>query len=372
MFIKKLFDALITNRQSDIIKEPNTLFSSTSPDKYLQAFVLKNAQAVYLLVASSVNLDYAPKTCWVRNIIAAPEESKVRVDLDNYPALPIKYLSKDCVTSPINSDELELLWLPEGDGVILLENGAYLAFIPSWSGINGLGSYARDCQGKSPLCWEINDSQYIENKIKTAKNYWSKWYQNESPWRTYQPAIIGQYENILGAHTKYYAIDNNQWPPKAVVRFDLEECIYLLTVGISLRPQPLVDIYFKQPEHIRRFELGACFSKDVSDSDIVAFTKYISRTAKIPWNASTFFSEGYTVECNTFIRSTRLNKYSSILLHSNPKGSPNIDLEDIDGDRVNLLWAMPISEAEKDISKDTATQRYVNEFSFSDDRWPIS
>lgn len=57
-----------------------------------------------------------------------------------------------------------------------------------------------------------------------------------------QDGTIGALERTLGKHTSYYAIDGGNWPPKATLRFKTSGGVAVVTCGVSLRPQPTVEM----------------------------------------------------------------------------------------------------------------------------------
>lgn len=79
--------------------------------------------------------------------------------------------------APLDTARLRFIWLPEGEDVALLENDTMIAAIPPWGGENGFCGYARDCLGQSSLCWKLEDSTEIDNRIAAADHYWDAWNQ---------------------------------------------------------------------------------------------------------------------------------------------------------------------------------------------------
>lgn len=75
------------------------------------------------------NEDFGVKSCWVRNLIEAPEKLETKLMEKGVPPM----LTKEFCKFPkgqesLNADNLEIVWL-EGDGAALLENGEILCVI---------------------------------------------------------------------------------------------------------------------------------------------------------------------------------------------------------------------------------------------------
>jgi hypothetical protein len=88
-----------------------------------------------------------------------------------------------------------------------------------------------------PIAWELLSNNVLFERFKQAQSYWHKWEKNEF-WPSIRASQISQLEKIFIHHAKYYAIDGDRWPPKAMVRFWWRERTVLVTVGVALRPQP--------------------------------------------------------------------------------------------------------------------------------------
>ena len=313
---------------------------------------------------------FGVRPCWIRNLRQAPEKFDRDVMKQGLPPM----LPRECCAHPqgataLSEADLRMVWFPEGDAVALLEKDEILAVIPSWGGRKGLYGYARDCIRDSPLSWPLRGT-VLEERVRAAEGYWSAW-EDDSPWRPCQTMYLDEYERVLGKHSRYFAIDGDRWPPKALVRFDSSDCTVLLTVGVSLRPQPQVEMYCRNPSEYRRFELAACFAKGIGDETIMSFGDYLSGQANHPWDHFTFLGNGHTIGCDVFSKDERLAGFSAVLLLEQPRGIPEIRIPRMDGDRVMLLWCIPVTAHERKLAEEKGSKELVRAFVGGQPAWII-
>lgn len=351
------------------MSDPEIVIEEASPHGNLEAIIEQDERVAHLYLRAPDYEDFGIKTCWIRNLSKAPDT----LDIDGMrqgapPMLPSEFCLHPQGQVPLDPGRLRFVWFPEGDGVALLEDDEMLAAIPAWGGIKGFSGYARDCIGQSPLCWKLDDPTGFNARISAAERFWLKWNPVETPWRAFQDAFLAAYEAVLGPHSRYYAIDGGDWPPKALVRFDRPECTYLLTMGISLRPQPSVEMYYDDPTDYRRFEFGACISPEVSDETISNLARYLSGQSALPWNQFTFFAHGHTIRCDAFANDAALCAFTSILLVESPQSAPDLNPPRVDGERVSLLWAVPITSQEQHAAEREGSRVIIERFPVT---WPL-
>ncbi len=343
--------------------EDSPLLVSCSPHGNLEAAVIQDKRVAYLYLAGPEESPFGTKACWIRNLQEAP----ATIDFDGMdegiaPMLPKEYCKYPEGQAPLEEKELEVVWFPEGDGAALLQGDEFVAIIPPWGGYEGFTGYSRDCIGESPLCWALQDTAVMDTRIRDAKSYWASWQSEDNPWSIYQPKIFEAYEKVLGEHSKYYAIDGGYWPPKAIVRFDHENCVYLLSVGVSLRPQPVIEMVFEDSSPHRRIEFAACLAKDVGEETIDSFAKYLSGQTNLPWDYFTFFGFNHTVPCDAFASQFALDHLKFLLFAKEPEGAPQFNLPTLDGDALNLLWCIPITIKEQQFAEEENSEALVAKF----------
>lgn len=339
------------------------LLEETSPGGYLEAVVEQDERVAYLYLRAPENEEFGLKTCWLRNLRAAPDTlnvSEMREGLA--PVNP----RANCVypegQAPLKAEDLSLVWFPEGDAVAVLKRGDFLAAIPSWSGHGDFHGYARDAVGQGPLAWGLEEPEQFIGRIRKAQQYWAAWEADPNPWRIYQSKLLDYYESKLGPHSRYFAIDRDEWPPRALVLFERDECTYLVTVGLCLRPQPQVEMAFEDPSDHRRIELAAALSKSVDTASVMKLADYIGANADLPWCNFTFLGHGHTIPCNAFAEDRSLKDLGAVILTREPADAPfQLDLE-IGGDPINLLWIIPITEKERTLAQATNSAALFEKF----------
>lgn len=351
------------------MEEPHLVLEDSSPHGNLEAVVEQDERVAYLYVRAPQRKDLGIKSCWLRNLAAAPEELD-REGMENGipPMLPREYCLHPEGMEPLDATRLKVVWLPEGDGIALLEDGEPLAVIPSWGITGDFPGYARDAQGESMLCWGLSEATVIHERVKAADAYWRSWDSDPGPWAACQDAFLAEYERVLGPHSRYFAIDGQRWPTKAMTLTTTPEGTYLLTLGISLRPQPQVEMYYEDASEFRRFEFAACLAPGTDEQTITQLAKYLSGQAGLPWNNITFLGNGHTIPCDAFAEDPGLRHFTAVLLVDHPPGAPEFNPPRMDGDRVMLLWVVPVTEAERKLIMEKKSAEFIERFPAD---WPL-
>jgi len=349
--------------------QPQILLEETSPHGNLEAVVEQDERVAYLYVRAPYRDDLTAKSCWVRNLAAAPEQLDVAgMQQGMAPMLPGEHCLCPEGDAPLEASRLEILWFPEGDGVALLEDGEPLAVIPSWGITGEFPGYARDARGESDLCWGLEGATGIIKRVRAAADYWKTWDETPAPWPTCQDAFLKDYEGVLGPHTRYFAIDGKNWPPKALIRTDTASGIYLLTLGVSLRPQPQVEMYYEDPSDFRRFEFAACFAPGSREESIRRLANYLSAQSGLPWENITFLGNGHTIPCDAFAEDPDLCHFTAVLFIDHPPGAPELNPPRMGNDRVMLLWVVPITESERQMVVEKKSAEFIARFPAD---WPL-
>lgn len=324
------------------------LLEAISPNGNIQAIVEENGSTVYFYLYGAPETGFGARACWVRNLRKAPPKLDAKgMKRGIPPMLPRDHCRHPEGAPPLTPEELDIVWFEEGDAAALLSDSEVLSVIPSWSGSGGFHGYAHDCIGQSPLCWELGkpDENALFERIARAQEFWDSWATEENPWPSIQTSMCAAIESQIGAYSRLWAIDAGHWPPKALARVDLPDAVALVTIGVSIRPQPGVEMHAEEPEKLRRMELGMCLSNRFPDADIEAVAQYISGQASLPWDQLTWLAEYHTIACGA-IPPTKQENYPAVLLLSEPLGSPFVQLPEYRGDPVNLLWMVPITHRE--------------------------
>jgi suppressor of fused protein SUFU len=129
----------------------------------------------------------------------------------------------------------------------------------------------------------------------------------------------------------------------------------LVTVGVCLRPQPAVEMAMQTAATHRRIELGIV----VSDDNPIHFERaerYLSAQSNLPWTKHTWLGPGHTVPCDAFPGTG----ISAVLLQYEPPSGYNVTLPDFREDPVRLLWAVGITEQEREFALENGSNALIS------------
>jgi len=342
------------------------LISDISPNGNLEAFVEQDARVAYFYLRHMEDVDYVVRSCWLRNLVKAPKTLEFEKMQEGIPPLlPEQYSLHPSGAPPLNSNSLRIVWFEEGDAVAVLDSDELLGVIPGWSGTKGFHGYARDCNGESPLAWALGTpaENAMFERVKKAEEFWKSWEGEPLPWPELQDEFMELYES-LGKHSNYYAIDGGEWPPKAVVRIPLENCVVLASLGICIRPMPKAE----EPE-IRRMELAIALPNSFSDDQVNRVASMISSFSNIPWEDLTWLGEGHTVSCTMIPDGANGTKYAAVALTASPPNVPSLKMPSYRGDKINLFWLVPITKQEQDYAMKHTTAELLEKLWATGGSW---
>ncbi len=402
-----------------------TLLFHTSPYGNLDAIVEHDGRVVYFYLNGSATESqsgdqrFGTRACWVRNLVSGPyvmNNEQMQQGLP--PLLPRTHCKYSDGRPLLDPDRLEVIWLEEGNGAALIERAEtaddapeVLAVIPPWSGLDGFQGYARDCATGSPLCWPLPDNPRLLQRLARSAEFWSEFaepLQTTDSSREPTPNLFaGLQQNILAAYEKhfpthesandgrkyegrYFAIDGGRFPPRGMIVFERDDSLTAMTVGMSLCPQPAVELFSDQPSGLRRIELGihldrasglglsaASSSSDSSTSAAMeAVLGQLSSLAAMPWKLWIWLGPGHTTSFDSFsaLKSNRTEaagnmesapEFGLLIRGGQMPGSgipeavksridqllsaaPPVELPSFRDDPVNLLWIVPLSSGERD------------------------
>ena len=320
----------------------NGLLFETSPYGNIDAIVQHDGRAVYFYL-NGVE-PFGTRACWVRNLQAGPlvlNEDEMQQGLP--PMLP-KTHCRNAAAQPIPvAENLEIVWFEEGNGAALLEGSETIAVIPPWSGVDGFHGYAAECAVESPLCWPLPENESLQMRISRAAEFWNSCKsESEHPFAFLQPQLLACYENQFSAKPKYFAIDGGQFPPRGacVFRPADQQTVAVATVGMSLRPQPNIEMFVETPSSQRRIELAITLPGSPSDEQLQPLLEQISGLVSFPWQQWTWFGHGHT--CAMRGLDGLLDRACEFVAFVNEKDSPISELVFRD-DPIILLRMLPIS-----------------------------
>ena len=360
---------------TDRLTEPVVLLFQSSPFGSVDAIVQHDGKSVYFYLNATSQQPvpegqnkFGTKACWVRNVCEGPlvlNEDEMKQGVS--PMLP----RTQCVhraAQPIpETENLQVVWFEEGNGAALIEklpdsSPTILAVIPPWSGLEGFHGYATECAIESPLCWPMPDNPNLNRRIERARQFWNQWETStdttfvnrpENPFAGLQSEILKAYdEKFLTSDApplarQYFSIDGGQFPPRGLVQYQTEDGIVFATVGMSVCPQPAVELFTDDPISLRRIELAVRLpveSNSTSESINVAIdsiAKQLSGLAAYPWKNFTWFGPGHTCR----FLDIASNCESALLVHDHQLAKPvagNVNMPTFRDDPLSLLWLVPV------------------------------
>lgn len=338
-FFKNLFSS-----KDKEFQKAEVLLELKSPSCPITAIVEQDNRVAYFYLWGNENSNFGVKSCWIRNLKEAPNTlEKQLMEKGVPPMLPKQFCKFPNGQEKLNKEDLKIIWTEEGDAAALLLKDDVIAIIPIWSGDNGFNGYAKDCIGEGNFAWELTESNVFIERIEECKAFWDSWDNEINPFHLQQPKIIDAYDKAFGTHDKYYAIDGNNWPPKGLYLRQGESQVVFATVGLSIIPMPVIEMYVEDRYKKNRIELGLILDSVFSEKVIQQLAEWISGQSTIPWHNVTFLGEGHTIDFPT-INST---KFNSVILTNKLDLMPQPELDDYRLSKVNFLWMVPISEKER-------------------------
>lgn len=341
-------------------KEPIVLIESNSPITPIQAFAEDNGNNIYFyLWVHPEKEDAQFRPCWVCNKKKAPKKTDTKsMEKGMAPMLEEKYC-KNPKGEELNTDELNIVWLPDGDSAALLEGDKLLCFIPGWAD-KQFYCYSCFCKGTSAFAWEMNEEceKNLMHRIEEAKKFWSffdaeTW--NDETWPAYQKGMLTKLEAFFDERTDYFAIDGGHFPPKALVTGTFGENICGCTIAASLFPMPKIEMYHQEETpKFSRIEIAfACKNGAMDKQTYKKYLNYIAMLANLPWYELSWLGHGHTIDCSAIDGFPQIMLVNASVLTDIP--SPEFD--EIMGSPVNVLWVVPLTKKEfAFVSKNTSLE----------------
>ena len=320
----------------------HTLLFETSPYGNVDAIVEHDGRAVYFYLNGRDGI--GTRACWVRNLVVGPlafNQSDMESGIS--PVLPRIFCRKAEPGVVPRDQDLTILWLAEGNGAALFEGDELLAVIPPWSGQDQFHGYARDCASTNIVCWPLPSEPQLLQRIAASREFWNRWGENRL-FAEIQSQQIELYEQRFGKMRLYFAIDGGKFPQRGMGEFAAEHFVYLATIGMSLCPQPNVELFVDNPTATRRIELGLRLPINSSATVVEQAAGLISGLAGSPWRLWSWFGHRHTCEfaLSSTHKQAALLADSKLTAGSGEASPPGWGLPAIDGDPVNLLWVVPI------------------------------
>ena len=353
------------------MKKPRVLVESSSPVCSVQAFAEESETCVYFYLWFSPDSECARvKPCWVCNTCPAPEGmDQEAMERGEAPRMP----RKNCLHDPrgirLDPHALSIVWLEEGDGAALLENGRILALIPGWAGESFPG-YARHASGTTPFAWALEEAEAVlSRRVAQSQAYWET--MEGGYWPAFQEAGLCALENFFGKYEKYYAIDGGNFPTKALVTGRRGGVRYGLTLGMGALCQPVAEQYFQDGGAAlhRRIELAFAAGEDLPEAGWMGMLNYLSGQSSLPWSAVSWLGHGHTIPC----RAAGMESFPAVVL-VDPRelsGIPSPAYPAFLGGPVPPRWAVPVTPEEYDDARESGSPALLARYQGPPDRLTV-
>jgi hypothetical protein len=313
---------------------------------------------------------------WLANHGPAPETVDLaRLRAGHAPEMPIGHTKHPEGSPPIEAQALRAVWLEEGDGVAVLENGAPLAVIPGWADLSkGMPGYSRDVIGQTPFAWSLDDAmEGLRPRIAHAERFW-RWRTSQEAWAAIQQATFGHLLSRLGPGGGYWDVSGgkqpltgvSERPPVTQRRFTV-----LSTVGMSCQRMPVIEQTGEGAPSLARIELALATTMPSAQA-----ARIFLWLAQFPWREVTWLGAGHSIpwyhEAATFPLG---GGNEGVLLMDDPSRLPGPEAPYLDGytagpdEPVRWLWIIPISERERRLARERGSGSLITQLAAQRRSW---
>ena len=317
-----------------------------SPYQNVNAIVQHDGRAVYFYLSG--NDSFGTKACWIRNLIEAPYViSQQDLDAGLPPLMPRTHCRQTAGLPLPDPEKLEVVWFEEGNGAALFESSELIAVIPPWSGVDGFHGYSIECVAESPIAWPMLENPAMRKRIERAKEFWQLCAsEDHHPFATLQPKLLEVYRACYHDKEQYFTLDGGQFPPRGAVLYRSSRETTLISVGMSFRPQPNVEMSVEHPRELRRIELAISLPSHISETLLVPVLEEFSGLVAWPWNGYTWFGQGHSCEMHS-LKAIYGESTWVVKLTGDKEIEPAfLRMPAFRDDPINVLWLSPSSEKE--------------------------
>jgi hypothetical protein len=311
----------------------------------------------------------------IANHMRAPEAVDVaRLRAGVAPEMPAAHTKHPAGREPLEADALTAIWLEEGDGAAILENGELLAVIPGWSDLaTGMPGYSRDVIGQTPFGWSLDDAlEGLDLRVRQSAQFW-RWRASAGSWHLFQEALLGHLLTRLGPGGGYWDVSGGRTPTVGVSeRPPLPNRPYtvLTTVGMSCQRMPVVEQTGEGAVGRSRIELALATTLPSTEA-----ARIFLWLAQFPWREVTWLGSGHSIpwyhEPSTFPLG---GGNEGVLLLDDPSRLPGPEVPRLDGFRasnepVRWLWLIPINERERRLAMQRSSASLVTQLAAQRRNW---
>jgi Suppressor of fused protein (SUFU) len=312
---------------------------------------------------------------WIANHMQAPEAVDVaRLRSGEPPEMPADHTKHPNGLPVIEASALSAVWLEEGDGVAILENGEPLAVIPGWSDLSkGMPGYSRDVIGQTPFGWSLDDAmEGLGNRVRQSAQFW-RWRASAGSWALFQQALLGHLLTRLGPGGGYWDVSGGKSPAVGVSeRPAVAKRPYtvLSTVGMSCQRMPVVEQTGEGGAGRARIELALATTMPSAEA-----ARIFLWLAQYPWREVTWLGSGHSIpwyhEPATFPLG---GGNDAVLLIDDASRLPGPEVPRLDGFRssnepVRWLWIIPINERERRLARERSSASLITQLAAQRRNW---
>ena len=315
---------------------------------------------------------------WIANHDQAPAVTDMtRLNTGKAPVMPAEHTKHPGGRPVPEPQALRALWLEEGDGVAILENGELLAVIPGWSDMSkGMPGYCRDIIGQTPFGWSLDDAmEGLGPRVEQAIRFW-RWRGDEQEWPRFQQAVLGHLLGRLGPGARYWDVGGGKQPLVGVSErppTGYRHYTVLSTVGMCTQRMPAVEQLVDDVSSRARIELAIATTLPSTDA-----ARIFLWLAQYPWRDVTWLGPGHSLrwyhEPATFPLG---GGNEAVLLLDEPAALLGPEVPELSGftfggDPVRWLWVIPISERERLMARERGAARLITQLAAQRRSWVVS
>jgi len=312
---------------------------------------------------------------WIANHLPAPDSVDIaRLRSGRAPEMPAEHTRYPAGSPQLRPDTLRAVWLEEGDGVAILDNGEPLAVLPGWSDLSkGMPGYSRDVIGQTPFGWALEDAiEGLGPRLASAEQFW-RWRASKDGWAAFQQAILGHLLSRIGPGGGYWDVSGGKQPLAGVSErppVPQRPFTVLSTIGMSCQRMPVVEQTGEGAISRARIELALATTMPSAQA-----ARIFLWLAQFPWREVTWLGTGHSIawyhEASTFPLG---GDNEGILLLDDPSRLPGPDAPRLDGftaggDPVHWLWVIPISERDRRLAAERGSGSLVNQLAAQRRSW---
>lgn len=312
---------------------------------------------------------------WIANHQRAPDTVDLaRLRAGAAPEMPADNTRYPDGRPPLDAASLTTVWLEEGDGVAILEDGEPIAVIPGWSDLaRGMPGYSRDVIGQTPFAWSLEDAmEGFSLRISQSAQFW-RWRASAGSWALFQQALLGHLLARLGPGGAYWDVSGGKTPSVGVSERPggpRRPYTVLSTVGMSGQRMPVVEQTGDGAAGRARIELALATTMPSAEA-----ARIFLWLAQFPWREVSWLGSGHSIpwyhEPATFPLG---GGNDAVLLLDDPARLPGPEVPRLDGFRssnepVRWLWIVPINERERRLARERNTASLVTQLAAQRRSW---